>query len=151
KGGRTDELLDWIVGSVVPLVRARFPVVEGAVGASIGGSSLGGLAALYAHHRNPEAFGGAICMSPSLWFAGRAIFGFVGARARPSISRVYLDCGAREGRGRMIALAAEMAELLRRRGYAPEQLLWRPDPRGGHSEAHWRRRLPKALRFMFRS
>jgi enterochelin esterase-like enzyme len=150
KGGRADALLDWMAGSLVPLVRGRFATIPGAVGACVGGSSLGGLAALYAHFRSPDVFGGALCLSPSLWFGGRAIFRFVDERPRPGISRVYLDCGAREGRGGMIALAAQMAEALRRRGYPPRQLMWRPDQRGGHSEAHWRRRLPKALAFMFR-
>jgi predicted alpha/beta superfamily hydrolase len=112
---------------------------------------MGGLAALYAHHRNPDAFGGALCLSPSLWFGQRKIFGFVASQPRPSISRVYLDCGAREGNGGMLALAASMADLLRSRGYPPSQLMWRPDRRGGHRESHWRRRLPKALAFMFRA
>jgi enterochelin esterase-like enzyme len=150
KGGRTDALLDWMVGSLVPMIRDRFPTMPGAVGGSIGGSSLGGLAALYAHHRNPEVFGGALCLSPSLWFAQRRIFGYVGGRPRPEISRVYLDCGAREGQG-MFGLARGMADLLAQRGYAPRQLMWRPDQRGAHRETHWRRRLPKALAFMFRS
>src|SRR5206468_844369 len=110
----------------------------------------GGLAALYAHHRAPDVFGGALCLSPSLWFGQRKIFAYVGTRPRPEISRVYLDCGAREGNG-MITLAASMADLMKGRGYSPRQLMWRPDRRGGHSESHWRRRLPKALAFMFRA
>ena len=31
-----------------------------------------------------------------------------------------------------------------------DRLMWRADPRGTHSEAAWRRRLPAALRFMYR-
>jgi enterochelin esterase-like enzyme len=151
KGGRTDALVDWMASSLVPMVRGRFNVVGGAVGGCVGGSSMGGLAALYAHHRSPEVFGGALCLSPSLWFGQRRIFNFVGSRPRPAISRVYLDCGAREGNGGMLALAASMADLLRSRGYPPTQLMWRPDQRGGHRESHWRRRLPKALAFMFRA
>ncbi|HEY4120313.1 MAG TPA: alpha/beta hydrolase-fold protein [Byssovorax sp.] len=148
-GGGTDDLLDWMIGVLDPLVRSRFAIVPGAVGAAVGGSSMGGLAALYAHFRNPHTFGGALCLSPSLWFADRAIFRAVASRPRPDVSRVYLDCGGREAGGRMLALAAGMANDLRARGYAERQLMWRPDPRGQHDEAAWRRRLPKALRFMF--
>jgi hypothetical protein len=49
----------------------------------------------------------------------------------------------------MIKSVERMAELLRARGYGNDRLLYRPDARGTHSEAHWRRRLPKALRFQF--
>lgn len=151
KGGRTDALLDWVVGTVVPLVRSRFPVVHGPVGGVVGGSSMGGLAAIYAHHRHPDVFGGALCLSPSFWFAGGAILRHVAEKPRPSISRVYLDCGTREGGGRMLPLVERMAGILAERGYPPEQLMLRADKRGIHNERHWRRRLPKALRFMFRT
>jgi hypothetical protein len=68
----------------------------------------------------------------------------------PPLSRVYLDCGAREGRGSLLPIVAAMAEHLAERGYGADQLLWRPDAKGTHSEACWRRRLPKALRFFYR-
>jgi predicted alpha/beta superfamily hydrolase len=150
KGGKTDALLDWMVGTLMPSLHARFPTMrKGAVGAVVGGSSMGGLAALYAHLARPEAFGGALCLSPSFWFGGGEILRWAERRPHPSISRVYLDCGTREGGGRMVVLVERMAALLGARGYGPKQLMWRPDRRGAHAETHWRRRLPKALRFMF--
>lgn len=151
KGGNTNALLDWMVATLIPSLHARFPSMrEGAAGAAIGGSSMGGLAALYAHFARPEAFGGALCLSPSFWFGGGEILRWVEKQPHPSISRVYLDCGTREGGGRMLALVERMAGLLDKRGYGENQLMWRPDRRGAHAETHWRRRLPKALRFMFR-
>jgi len=42
-----------------------------------------------------------------------------------------------------------MAQHLVARGYDADRLMWRADPKGTHSEADWRRRLPKALRFMY--
>jgi predicted alpha/beta superfamily hydrolase len=149
--GRADEFLDWVAGGLVPRVREAFALRGGPVGAVVGGSSMGGLAALYAHFRHPDAFGGALVMSPSLWVARRSIFDYVQRRPTPAISRVYLDCGGREGGGRMLRLAEQMAAQLASRGYPGGQLMWRPDRRGGHNEKAWRRRLPKALRFMFRA
>jgi predicted alpha/beta superfamily hydrolase len=148
RGGKLDPLLDAIATQIVPEVHRRWHVDHGAVGWALGGSSLGGLAALYGHLRAPDVFGGALAMSPSLWLADRRAFGFVEERAKPSFTRVYLDCGAREGRG-MFELARLMAGLLRGRGWDAEQMLWRPDSKGAHSERHWRRRLPKALRFFY--
>jgi predicted alpha/beta superfamily hydrolase len=148
--GQADLLLSWIVGSVMPALRSRLSIVEGAAGAAIGGSSMGGLCALYAHFRFPESFGGVVCMSPSLFFAGQRIFGYLAERPRPLLSRIYLDCGAREGQGTMFSLAERMANELRGRGYDHDALMWRPDQRGTHNEKSWRRRAPKALRFIYR-
>ena len=58
----------------------------------------------------------------------------------PIVSRVYLDCGAKEAGGRMLPVCAQLAEHLRQRGYGPTQVRWRPDPRGTHNEQHWKRR-----------
>ena len=148
--GQGDAFLGWLAHAVLPSLRRRFAIVEGPVGVAIGGSSLGGLAALYAHFRYPEAFGAALAMSPSLWFANRAIFPFVRAQSTPWASRIYLDAGAREGGGAAARLAERLAHDLRARGYGPDTLLHKTDARGQHNERSWRRRLPAALRFLYR-
>lgn len=149
KGGRADEFLGWMVSDLIPLAQRSVGLRTDAEATFIGGSSLGGLAAMYAHFKFPQAFGGALSMSPSFWFARRKIFEFIGAQPLPWHSRIYLDSGAREGRGMMIRHAKDMANLLAGRGYGADRLMWRPDAKGTHSERHWRRRLPKALRFLF--
>jgi len=149
-GGRADAFLDWLVETLVPRVQGELGIGKGPVHAVVGGSSLGGLAALYAHYRHPTVFGGALCMSPSLFAGGGALFREVARRPRPMFSRIYLDCGLREGRGQMAKQAESMASSLVAKGYPPEQLRWRLDRRGSHNERSWRRRLPGALRFMFR-
>lgn len=151
RGGKADQLLDFMVSRLIPVLARRFAMIPGPVGAVVGGSSMGGLAAMYGHHRRPDVFGGALCMSPSFWFADAAIIDFVARTPKPPISRIYLDCGVREGAGRMLPPVVELETLLRRRGYAEGELMWRQDARGAHNERHWRRRLPKALRFMFRT
>lgn len=152
KGGREDALLDLIASRVLPVVHERFEVQPWYH--VVGGSSMGGLAALYAHFRLPEVFPAALCMSPSLWFGRQAIFDFVASRPNPRFSRVYLDCGGREGRGRMLPLVESMAMHLAARGWSTaasgeRRVMFRPEKKGAHNEAAWRRRLPKALRFLF--
>lgn len=149
RGGKLEALATWMTTTLVPRVQKDFGTIAGPYGSAVGGSSMGGLAAFWVHHRFPEIFGGAICMSPSFWFAGRKIFEDVGARPRPPVSRIWLDCGAREAGGRMLPLVASMARLLGERGYDAEQLRFLADPRGGHDEASWRRRFPRVLRFMY--
>lgn len=151
RGGKADHLIDWIGDKLLPELRGRYPVAEGPLGVCVGGSSMGGLAAFYAHYRRPDLFGGAIAMSPSFWFGKEELFSFLHRRQRPYFSRVYLDCGLREGGGKMAPIVTKVAEhLTAHRGYDEGALRLRIDKRGTHSELAWRRRLPAALRFMYR-
>ena len=150
EAGEADLLLAWVTGSLMPALTAELNLLPGPLGAIIGGSSMGGLCALWSHFHYPHAFGGALVMSPSFWVANQAIFADVGKQPTPAPSRIYLDAGAREDRGRLIPVVAAMAALLAGRGYDADSLMWRPDARGSHNESSWRRRLPKALRFLYR-
>ena len=150
KPGRADAFVGWIASHLVPDLRKKHEVVAGPAGVLVGGSSLGGLAATYAHFRWPETFGGALAMSPSFWLGSPKIFDFVGQAGVPWTSQVYLDCGLGEGRGMMHRDAARMATLLRTRGYADDRLLFKSDPKGVHGERAWRRRFPAALRFFYK-
>lgn len=137
RGGQLDATLGTLVDELLPRVRARFATTD----VFIGGASLGGLAALYAHLTRPDAFAGAMAMSPSLWFTRAKLNRYLTTRARTG-SRIYLDMGTRE---RSCPFAAQLADQLRARGH---DVMWRPDPRGKHDEKTWRRRFPKALRFL---
>jgi predicted alpha/beta superfamily hydrolase len=147
KPGLADGFLDWVAGRLVPMMRGALPIADGPVGAAIGGSSMGGLGALYAHFRHPDVFGGALCMSPAFHFGGRLLFEYFARQPRPPASRVYIDCGAHE---RMLPVVQQMFRLFERKGYPEGQLMFREDRRGVHHEKSWRRRSPLALRFMFR-
>jgi predicted alpha/beta superfamily hydrolase len=148
-GGRTDALLDWITGTVMPRVQADFNVTDDPLRVAVGGSSLGGLGALYAHFRNPERFGMALAMSPSLWVGGGKIFAYILSRSRPWTSRIYLDAGALEAGGRMLEAARRLAAELRARGWDDGTLRFVASKRGTHSEKHWRRRAPGGIEFLF--
>lgn len=149
RGGGAEALARWIAATLAPALRPALDLSDDPAATVIGGSSLGGLAALYAHHRFPEVFGGALCMSPSLWFGRAEMFEYVAGEGVPWTSKVYLDVGGREPRGSMIGAALAMKRLLEARGYAAGRLRFTHDPRGRHHESAWRRRLPGALRFLF--
>lgn len=150
KPGQAPLLLDWVTGSLMPALGTELNLVPGPLGAVIGGSSMGGLCSLWSHFHYPQAFGGALVMSPSFWVTDQAIFADIEEQPTPELSRIYLDAGAREDRGRLVPVIAAMAALLAGRGYDDDRLMWRPDAKGGHNESSWRRRLPKALRFLYR-
>jgi enterochelin esterase-like enzyme len=139
---------DALADKLVPWVGKRIPL-RPRVG--IGGASLGGLAALRAGLHRPDRFDAVLAMSPSLWFGRRALLRALGEGqvVVPAGVRFYVDAGALE-RGRMFRDAELFTRLLTSAGLDPAALKWRPDRRGRHSERHWRRRLPAALRFLFR-
>ncbi|MEQ1507456.1 MAG: alpha/beta hydrolase-fold protein [Myxococcota bacterium] len=146
-GHAVDRFVDAIADELVPRVEAA---VHGRGPRALGGASLGGLGALHGWLHRPDRFDGALVMSPSLWFGDRVLAGQVhrGEVPVPATGRIYVDAGKRE-RGTMFADAEALAATLADRGLGPDRLMWRPDARGAHQERHWRRRLPKALRFLF--
>jgi predicted alpha/beta superfamily hydrolase len=145
-----NSLLDWIADTLAPRLQAELPLVPGPIGAVIGGSSMGGIASLYAHFHRRDAFGGVLAMSPSLWLADGEMVHWIAQQEKPEVSRVYIDCGVREGKGKILPLVAAVAADLTERGWDNDQLMFRPDMRGAHNERSWQRRLPKALRFFYR-
>lgn len=143
-----DRMLAHVVQRALPAVEARVGMRFDRAARVIGGSSLGGLASLAALARHPGFFSGAMAMSPSAWYAHERIVAEL-ARARfTATMQVYIDVGLRESQP-MVRSATHVAALLARRLDA-SHLMWRPDRRGKHRERDWRRRLPKALRFLFR-
>jgi enterochelin esterase-like enzyme len=149
-GGNLAALLSWLRAELVPLVREQFRVSREPEQTVIGGSSLGGLAALYAHFHHPDEFGAALAMSPSLWVSRGAFFDLVDQRPLPEPSRIYLDAGAQEAGGAMLRHAERLARHLSSRGYPEESLRMVSDPEGAHRETDWRRRAPEALRWLLR-
>ena len=146
--GRAEGFVWWMQSVLLPELRGRFGVTHDRRAITVGGSSLGGLAALYAHLAMPETFGGSIAMSPSFWIGRGAIFDWVRQRGIPGDARFYIDAGGREPPA-MLKGAQAMNDLLWERG--AKQLYFKNDPRGSHRESDWRRRLPKAIRFHFGS
>lgn len=147
---RGDALLDWVVGPLATMIDEDLRVLKGPEHTMIGGSSLGGLLAMYGFFRHNEVFGKGLFMSPSLWVDEGEIFHYVAKARCGGNPKLYLDCGEQEAEGIVIKHAEWMAELLDRKGFTEGyHFMWRPDPRGHHDERSWRRRLPRALRYLY--
>jgi predicted alpha/beta superfamily hydrolase len=146
-GGCGDDYLEFLVRTVKPLVDESFRTLPGRATTGIAGSSMGGLISLYGFFSHPDVFGFAGVMSPSLWFAERAVFAFVES-APSGQGRVYLDVGTREGEA-TLADARRLRDLLERKGYVPgDRLLYVEDEGAGHTESAWAERFGKAMRLM---
>jgi predicted alpha/beta superfamily hydrolase len=146
-GGRGDAYLDWIVGTVKPMIDHDFRTLPERASTGIAGSSLGGLISLYGFFRNPETFGFVGAMSPAFWFGDRKIYPFVD-QAPKNPGRIYLDTGTGEGR-EVFNDVRRMRTLLQVRGYFPDRdLMTVVEPGGRHEERAWGRRLRRSMHFL---
>jgi predicted alpha/beta superfamily hydrolase len=146
-GGAGDAYVAYLERTVKPLVDRRFRTRPQRESTFVVGSSMGALISLYAFFRAPETFGGAGAMSPSLWFAGRALTAYIERDGAPA-GRIYLDAGTDEGPA-TVRDAHHLADVLERKGYRREESLRVVEDHGGrHEESHWARRLAPALAFL---
>jgi predicted alpha/beta superfamily hydrolase len=148
--GRGAEYVEYLVRTIKPLVDQRFRTLPERVSTVIAGSSMGGLLSLFAFFDRPDVFGATAALSPSLWYAGRAIFGLL-EKAPFHSGRLYLDVGRLEG-VQTLEDARRLRDLLRAKGYLPgKQLRYIEDRAGKHDEAAWGRRFAAALPFLLSS
>jgi predicted alpha/beta superfamily hydrolase len=146
-GGKAEDYLDFLLDTLKPRIDREFRTLPERAATGIGGSSMGGLLSLYGFFARPDAFGFCAGLSPSLWFADRAIFPFVEA-APFTPGRIYLDIGTEEGSASLIN-ARRMRELLLARGYREGiDVRWVEDAGAGHNEAAWGRRFTAAIPFL---
>jgi predicted alpha/beta superfamily hydrolase len=146
-GGAGDRYLDFLVETLKPAIDRRFRTRPQRTHTGIAGSSMGGFLSLYGFFRPGSVFGFAGVLSPSLWFAGEAIFSVVESAAYLP-GRLYLDIGTLEG-PEHVARARRMRDLLRSKGYRlGAELRWLESRCGRHDEASWGRRFARALPFL---
>ncbi|MCI0437248.1 MAG: alpha/beta hydrolase [Gemmatimonadetes bacterium] len=145
-GGRGDTYIAFITDTLKPLIDRSFRTHPGVRHTGVAGSSMGGLISLHALLTRPDVFGFAAAMSPSLWFARRAIFDRVAAISA-AVGRLYLDVGTAEHPG-AVADVRRLRRMLRRAGYRRANLRFVIDRGGRHHESAWGRRLRAALEFL---
>ncbi len=162
--GNGDKYLSFLVDTLKPLIDRDFPTHTDRSHTGLLGSSMGGLISLYGFFRCRDVFGFAGAMSPSLWYANRAIYAYV-QEAPYTPGKIYLDVGTREYGGSSITEKAarrqsrrhyagvrHMKRLLVKKGYRPRRDLFVIEERdAGHNEPAWARRLPLALQFLLAS
>ena len=93
-GGAT-ALAEYIIGEVLPLIRAKYRTLPTAI---LAGHSAGGLFALDLAARRPKTFQGVIAMDPALWFNDSALvvtYSDAIVKSRTSL-RIFVSTGSQE-------------------------------------------------------
>jgi predicted alpha/beta superfamily hydrolase len=148
--GRGGDYVSRLADKIKPLVDARFRTLPQRETTGVAGSSMGGLISLFAFFARPDVFGIMGALSPSLWYAERAIFGLLEA-APFQTGRLYLDVGRQEG-AETVVNARRLRDLLLAKGYVQGvHLRYVEDRAGKHEEAAWSRRFRAALPFLLPS
>jgi enterochelin esterase family protein len=143
---------DFLAKELIPWVRAHYNVTDDPGKTVVAGSSLGGLAAVYAGYEHPEVFRNVLCQSGSFWWApdhsGAIPDGVTtetGWMAKQFIAspklhlRFYLDAGSFEfdsngTGGGILETSRDMRDVLLAKGYEVhyQQFV------GGHDYLSWR-------------
>lgn len=148
KGGKGDRYARMLARELKPFIDAEYRTRRGAADTAVGGSSLGGLAAIEAGLLYPRVFGKVAAMSPSVWWGQRSILGIVRQFRGGARPRIWLDTGTQEGDRPQPVV--EDARLLRdalvERGWREgDDLVYREYAGAGHNERAWGARFGEVL------
>jgi enterochelin esterase family protein len=138
------QLESFVLGDLLPVVEARYPVTAEPARRVLAGHSLGAVAALYLSAGHPGQFGSVVAGSPALWWPGEngqlrgADVAAAYASRRPA-GRLFLDAGTEEGD--LLTDARSSRDMLAAAGHT---VTYR-EFRGGHDHACWRGSLADGI------
>jgi predicted alpha/beta superfamily hydrolase len=148
-GGRLPAYQRFLVDELKPWVDRHFRTRVDAAATGLGGSSLGGLAALEIGLARADVFGRLALLSPSLWWDGRLALAQARALERRLDTTIWLDAGTHEGPG-VLHHARMLKNILVKHGWRlGRDLHYREVAGGTHSEADWAARFGEVLQALF--
>jgi predicted alpha/beta superfamily hydrolase len=144
---------DFLMKEVMPFIEANYRVARGSEETGLGGSSLGGLIALYTAIVHPGKIGRLLVESPSLWVSNRQIIKQSRA-VRVWPDRIFLGVGTMEASNteksrNVVNDVRELAAIVRRAVLSEKRLRVVIQEGAIHSESAWAGRFPEALSFLF--
>ena len=139
--GRGQRYMDWLVGTLKPMIDESYPTLPQREATFIAGSSMGGLMSLYAVMTYNEVFSRAACLSPSIWFASRGLQRMIRRADIAPDTVIYMDYGSKEMANHekmRHQFSAITAELLDKQVFLTSRIV----PGGEHCEACWEEQIP---------
>lgn len=152
EGGHARRYAQFLVNELKPFIDSQYRTLPDAPNTAVGGSSLGGLVTLYLGIHFPQIFGKLISMSPSVWWARRAILREIQKAQGKFEQKIWLDVGTCEGDdpASCVRNVRDLKEALLSRGWISEaDLRYIEDEGAGHDEKAWGARIRDALTFLF--
>ena len=148
----TDNYLRFLVQELKPFIDKSYSTLTGRADTFVMGSSMGGLASLYALSEYPEIFGGAGCLSTH-WPAGKDVFleWFKAHLPNAGEHKIYFDYGTATLDSLYEPYQLQMDHSMRQLGYT-QGVDWitMKFPGAEHNEAAWRARVHIPLEFLLK-
>jgi len=148
---------DWIIEEIKPLIDREYRTWPFRECTAIGGSSMGGLMALYgvAHHN--RWFSKAACVSSAIGFCMDKLMENMNASEIDPDTRVYLSWGTKEARGANDVLKEDTtSDTYRCNRRAADEIILRgaraklfSQVGGGHCEADWEKLVPVFMNYLW--
>ena len=154
---RGKETMDWIVNEIKPMIDAEYRTWPFRECTAIGGSSMGGLMALYAAVHYNQWISKAACVSSAIGFCMGPLMQDMEESAISDDTRVYLSWGTREARNcpdpdvednasDTYCWNRRAADYLKSVGAVTKL---HSQVGGGHCEADWERLVPTFMNFLW--
>ena len=141
--GMGKELFKWIVNALKPYIDEHYPTLKERKYTSIGGSSMGGLMALYGGIAYSEVFSKALCISPYVYYVSKNLVGDIRRKEILNDTRFYVSFGSEEVNSKR-GLVSYVNELFKvQRKLNEKALIYMHIYKGRHHcEAAWRKETP---------
>lgn len=139
--GRGKLFMDWLCGTLKPMIDERYPTLPGRETTWIAGSSMGGLMSLYALIAYNDVFSKAAALSPSVWVSPKKMKRLIAESEVAPGTVLYMDYGSKElsNHEGMMGKFGQVAQQLLDKGV---YLTCRIVPGGEHCEACWEEQIP---------
>ena len=152
-----DETMQWIIQEIKPLIDREYRTIPFRECTAIGGSSMGGLMALYAAVHHNSLFSKAACVSSSVGFCMRPLMANMRRNAMSPDTKIFLSWGTREAWGiedperddrssKTYGWNKRVADQIESAG-ASVKLFCQVG--GNHCEADWEKQVPVFMNFLW--
>lgn len=149
--GQGDLTLDWITQELKPMIDQEFRTLPDRLNTGIGGSSMGGLMAIYGVAKYNIYFSKAACLSSAISFCFKEILSAVDRSNIDNKTKVYLDWGSNESRNKQALTYATSRNLeishsfdLKGASVYPNIVI-----NGAHNEKTWEGVVPVFMKYLF--
>ena len=151
------QTMDWIVNEIKPMIDREYRTMPQREFTAIGGSSMGGLMAMFAGVRYNSVFSKAACVSSAIGFCLRPLYKDIRNTVLDANTRMFLSWGTREAFGflnpnkedrtsRTYCWNKKAANLIRKSGAAAEMYC---QVGGKHCEADWEMQIPLFMEYLW--
>lgn len=145
---RGNKYLEQITDQITPAICKELGLNLGAIDKAVIGSSMGGLAALYALSRRPDFFTTSLALSPH-WLAGEEplVDALIGSLPKPGLHKVWMSHGTGGYDAKYRPFQRYADQKMRDAGWREGDFVTRVYNRSGHNERSWAKYLADPLRF----